>query len=73
MVCLVLGIKGHKDINLTLNDFIAVKEETKIKTSIKAPPAICKNASRFKMQCDCTAAVICSAWHKAGRAPELIF
>lgn len=51
---LVLGMKRHKDINLTFNDFIVVTEETKIKTSIKTPPAILTNGSRFKIQCDYT-------------------
>lgn len=53
MVYLVLGMKRHKDINLTFNDFIVITEETKIKTRIKAP-AILTNGSRFKIQCDYT-------------------
>lgn len=50
MISLVLGRKRYKDMDLAFKDFIVVKEETKIKTSIKTPPGICKkNESRFRI------------------------
>lgn len=53
-VYLILEMKRYRDINLIFNDFIEVKEEIKIKTRIKTPPALLKNGSRFKVQCDYT-------------------